>query len=251
MEVAKEVERRFVAAKGALYSDRLADLLADRQLKIDEAMMARLYRYLIDAGVPADSPKLPTLVFDFLEDPGKPPQPKKPSPLTTPLPLPEALKVLENFRLLKDGVPDDVRDRVRKQRISDPQELRALAVEAAIPTPTRRELLRTVRLTISANGGSTHLRGFPHLPETIVYEFVNEKKKDLEDLCGKESGCELRAFADIFFRKHRDELYKERIREALSARGFALDDQRLEQTYLNMLRQRIPLPARPLPGAIR
>ena len=246
-----QARRRFDAAQDVLYKDRLAEFLAGRGLKIDEAKMDDLYRHLAGGKVQLDAPDLAALVFGYLKDPAAAPKPRPASPLTTPLPLPAAIAILEDFRLLDGGVPASVKSHVRNKRISDPQALRALAVETAIPAPKRRELVRTIRSTISSDGGSAHLRGFPQLPETIVYEFVNAKRKDLEDLCGEEIGCELRAFADTFFREHRDELYIERIRESLSARGFALDDQRLEQTYLHMLRQRVPLPAKPLPGAMR
>jgi hypothetical protein len=213
--------------------------------------MDELHQHLANGNVQLDARDLLTQVFAFLKDPAGAPKPKPSSPYTTPLPLPAALKVLEDFRLLRGGVPAHAKARVRSQRISDPQALRALAVETAVPAPQRRELVRTIRSTLSSDGGSAHLRGFPQLPETILYEFVNDKRKDLDDLCKEGMGCELRAFSGTFFREHRDELYIERIREALTARGFALDDQRLQQTYLHMLRQRIPLPAKPLSGAIR
>ena len=246
-----QARRGFEGEQEVLYKDRLVDLLADCGLQIEEVKMDKLHQYLIGGKVQLDARDLLTLVFAFLKDPASAPKPKPDSPFTRPLPLDAALKVLEKFRLLDGKVPDDAEALVRNKRISDPQALRALAVDAAIPAAQRRGLVRTIRSTLSSDGGSAHLRGFPQLPETILYEFVNDKRKDLDDLCKEGMGCELRAFAGRFFRDHRDELYIERIREALTARGFALDDQRLQQTYLHMLRQRVPLPAKPTPGAIR
>jgi hypothetical protein len=249
-QIAAAAGQDFRDVRAPLYQDRLAVILEKCDLQIEEYAMERIYRHLAGDKVHLDSPNLPSRMFEFLEQ-RVPATPKPGSVLTKPVRGQERLKIfLDLDKVLGTSSDAAIKQAVGKD-ITNPLKLRAIAIEAAVPKHKLRELTRTIRATVSLDGGSTHLRGFPLLPEGILYQFLVDRKKTLVDLCKEENGCELKAFSESYFRSQKDELYKNRIRESLTARGFAIDEQRLESTYQNMLRQRIPLPVQPQKGAIR
>jgi hypothetical protein len=248
-EIATAARQQFEKEEEWLYKRHLHQILCHRGLGITCEMMDKLYGYLIEMGMSLDSPDLVGQVFDFFKDPAA--QPRRRPRWTVPLSDLKRKKVFDEFPLLEGDAQDVAHQHAVRGDVRDPLKVRAIAVEAAVPGHMRRELLRAIRSALSLDGGSSHLRGFPKLSEAIFYEYVvDNNTQDLKELCDHNIKCPLRAFAEKFFRENRHELYKERIRESLRARGFSIDDQRLDSTYRHMVRRRIPLPVR-RQGAIR